>query len=259
MIPNIFHFVFGLAPDFGGKPFGLMHYIAVKSAAEINKPGKIYYHYQYEPSGEWWERAKPLLTLNKIEAPEEISGNRLYHVAHKADIVRLKMLHQHGGVYLDMDTICAKPLHNLYQHSFIMGKEFRPADQDKTFVLNNAILMAEPQSEFINIWLNSYTSFRSKGRDEYWDEHSCKISFKLAEENPRLITLLSPYHFYYPLYNEAGLKMLFEEQHDFPEAYVHHLWESYAWDKYLRDITPDKIVSNEATYSKLARMYMTLT
>jgi hypothetical protein len=27
MIPNILHFVFGMAPDFGGKPFSLPHYL----------------------------------------------------------------------------------------------------------------------------------------------------------------------------------------------------------------------------------------
>ena len=38
MIPNIFHFVFGMAPDFGGKPFSLVHYLSVKSALTLNQP-----------------------------------------------------------------------------------------------------------------------------------------------------------------------------------------------------------------------------
>jgi hypothetical protein len=90
MIPNILHFVFGMAPDFGGKPFSLVHYLSVKSAVELNKPSVAYFHYQYEPNGEWWQKAKQLLTLNKITAPESFMGQPLYHVAHKADVVRLQ-------------------------------------------------------------------------------------------------------------------------------------------------------------------------
>ena len=37
MVPNIFHFVFGMAEDFVGMYFSLPHNIAVKSAAEIKK------------------------------------------------------------------------------------------------------------------------------------------------------------------------------------------------------------------------------
>ncbi|HEX5668150.1 MAG TPA: hypothetical protein VFX73_05050, partial [Chitinophagaceae bacterium] len=99
MIPNIFHFVFGMKPDFGGKPFNMVHYLAVKSAAELNQPDRMYLHYQYEPTGEWFEKARPYLTLNKITAPDTIHGNKLFHVAHQADIVRLQMLQEHGGIY----------------------------------------------------------------------------------------------------------------------------------------------------------------
>lgn len=59
MIPNIIHFVFGMAEDFEGKPFPLSHYLAVKSAAVVNQPQKIYFHYQFKTAGKWWEKAKP--------------------------------------------------------------------------------------------------------------------------------------------------------------------------------------------------------
>src|SRR5437773_2136361 len=98
MIPNIFHFVFGMAPDFGGKPFSLAHYISIRSAIELNKPSSTIFHYQYEPTGEWWEKSKPLLRLNKIVAPDSFMGQPLYHVAHKADVVRLQALKETGGV-----------------------------------------------------------------------------------------------------------------------------------------------------------------
>ena len=41
-IPNKLHFVFGLSENLGGKPWGICHYLAVKSAIDLNKPEKAY-------------------------------------------------------------------------------------------------------------------------------------------------------------------------------------------------------------------------
>ena len=84
-IPNIIHFVYGLAPNFGwdayermdrqrnimvkspkADAFDILKYLAVKSAHDVNKPDKIYFWYQHEPHGEWWDKAKPYLTLMKV-------------------------------------------------------------------------------------------------------------------------------------------------------------------------------------------------
>lgn len=275
MIPNILHFVFGMAPDFGGKPFSLVHYLSVKSAVELNKPDAAILHYQYEPRGEWWEKAKPLLTLNRILAPENIMGNKLYHVAHKADIVRLQALKETGGIYLDLDTISVKPLTGLLNHQFIIGQELKAAYVPKNWRqrlkyklglgkensvastgLCNAVLLSAKNSEFVNRWLDEYKNFRSKGRDKYWNEHSVLVPQRLAAAHPGILTQLGPYVFHYPLYNPEGLKMMFEEVHDFPEAYLHHLWESFAWEKYMSKLTEAIIKTTDTTYNLIARRFL---
>lgn len=276
MIPNILHFVFGMAPDFGGKPFSLVHYLAIKSAVELNKPQAAYFHYQYEPQGEWWEKAKPLLQLQHITAPGTIHGNKLYHVAHKADVVRLQALKETGGIYMDLDTISIKPLTDLLNHSFAIGQELKPAyvpknwrqrfkhqlrslfnnkKENETNGLCNAVLLSEKNSPFINYWLDEYKSFRSEGRDKYWNEHSVLVPLALAEKYPQHIIKLSPYAFHYPLYDEAGLRSMFEEVVSFPDAYLHHLWESFAWDKYMSKLTPEDISTKDTTYNLVARRF----
>ncbi len=277
MIPNVFHFVFGMAPDFGGKPFGLSHYLAIKSAVDINTPDAVYFHYEFEPSGTWWEKAKPFVTLKKVKAPESIMGNSLKHVAHKADVIRLQALQEYGGIYLDLDTICVKPLLELLHHQCIIGQELRApyvpknwrqrikfsikkilglVKQNQVTGMANAVLLAEKNSAFINLWLQTYSSFRSKGRDKYWNEHSVIIPSKLAKEHPDKVTLLSPYAFHYPLYTETGLKQLFEEVHQFPEAYLHHLWDSFSGEKYLYKLTPETIFAKDTTYNLIARRFL---
>ena len=275
MIPNIFHFVFGMAPGFGGKPFSLVHYISIKSAITLNQPNQAYFHYQYEPEGHWWEQAKPLLTLNKITAPTEIFGNPLCHVAHQADVVRLRMLQEHGGIYMDPDTISVQPFAPLLHHSFVIGEELKVAAapknwrqrlkqklglgsvaKDKTSGLCNAILLSEPNSAFVNRWLGSYRSFRSQGRDKYWNEHSVLLPLKLAAEHPEELTRLGPYAFHYPLYHPEGLKQMFEEDQNFPEALAHHLWESFAWEPYMKNLSEEDIRTRNTTYNRLARRFI---
>lgn len=276
MIPNILHFVFGMAPDFGGKPFSLVHYISVRSAVGLNNPEKAFFHYQYEPEGYWWEQAKPLLTLNKIKAPEQVFGNPLCHVAHQADVVRLQMLKETGGIYMDLDTISVKPFTGLLQHSFVIGEEMKVTAAPKnwrqklkqnirqwmgnskadTNGLCNAILLSEKNSAFVNRWLDSYRSFRSKGRDKYWNEHSVLLPLTLAEEHPEELVTLGPYAFHYPLYHAEGLKLMFEETHDFHEALAHHLWESFAWEPYMKNMDVQSVLTKNTTYTLLARKYL---
>jgi len=279
MIPNIIHFVFGMAPDFGGKPFSLVHYLAVKSAVELNKPDTAYLHYQYEPEGEWWLKAKAFLTLHKITAPEIFMGKQIYHVAHKADVVRLQVLHETGGIYMDLDTISVKPLTDLLDHSFVIGQELKIIYKPKNLRqklkykfwetmgaykngspvhsgLCNAVLLSEKNSDFINQWMDEYKTFRSKARDKYWNEHSVQVPERLAEKNPELITKLDHRAFHYPLFNEPGLKFMFEEVHEFPGAYLHHLWESFSWNKYLSKLTVNKILNQDTTYNLIARRFL---
>jgi len=268
-----------MAEDFGGRPFSLSHYLAIKSAVELNKPVSVYFHYDYEPAGVWWDKAKPLLQLKKIKAPDSFMDRPLFHLAHKTDIVRLLALKEMGGIYIDLDTISVKPLTDLLNNSFVIGKELTAAYVPKNlrqkikFTLRkkldlitttptcpaglcNAVLLSEKNSDFVKLWLTEYRSFRSKGRDKYWNEHSVKVPNRLADIYPESITKLSPYAFHYPLYNEPGLKSMFEEVTSFPEAYLHHLWESFSWDKYLSKLTTDEIVNHDTTYNLIARKFL---
>lgn len=279
MIPNIVHFVFGMDRQFSAKPFSLSHYLAVKSVMEVNTPGAVFFHYQYEPEGEWWEKLKQLAILKKVEAPQSFMGRPLYHAAHKADVIRLQALYEYGGIYLDLDTICVKPLSDLLSYRFVIGQELNlphvPKNRRQEIKLTvrkklgladkllspkpglcNAVLLAEKNNEFISNWMEEYKSFRSKGRDKYWNEHSGKVPLKLIGRYPGMATLLSPYAFHYPLYNAAGMKSMFEEVTEFPESYLHHLWESFSWEPYLKNLTVKEIFEKDTTYNLIARRFL---
>lgn len=253
MIPKKIHFIFGLKENFGNKPFSLFHYLAIKSAKVNNPDFEINYYFKYESSGEYWELLKKIANLIKIESPDEIFGNKLNHVAHKADVIRLELLKKEGGIYLDIDTITKKSFEPLLNEKCVIGAEGKKQQK-----LCNAIIFAEPDNKFINDWYDNYKSFKGTGKmDKTWGEHSIKLPAKMWKSGKYddCLTVMPYTTFHYPLWDKKGTDLLFKECYDFPNVYCHHLWESFNW-KYLSILTPEIIKKEDTTYNIIARKYL---
>ena len=297
-IPNNIHMVYGLAKDFGWQPyqnddniprpgadpFNLIRYLAVKSAYEVNKPDNFYFYYQYEPTGELWEKAKQYITPVEIEAPNEIFGNPVDRYAHKADIIRLQALIEEGGIYLDSDVLCVKPFTpflNLEgsQGGCVIGQEGLYWENDGK--LTNAILMAEPNSEFCKIWLESFKSFN----DDHWGGHGVKMPFILSRKYPHLITIEHYKKFTWPLYHTPVMKWFYRGEgwdtsdnvicetggtlkanEDLSESYCIHLWMNRCVsNEFYKDwpnnptedwMTVDRIKTVDTPFNILARPFV---
>jgi len=267
MIPNVIHFIFGLKEDFGQQPFSLVHYLAIKSAYECNRPDIIKFYYKYEPRGEWWEKSKQYLTLIKVDPPTEIFGKPLLHFAHQADVLRLEILMREGGIYLDMDILSLNSLAPLRKkYKCVMGME-------EGVGLCNAVILAERNAEFLKICYEEYRTFRSKGFDEFYGEHSVRIPYRNAKKYPHLVHMEDKFSFYWPYYDGSPITLWDRPADGMRDAwmirlkkwfalkfistsYCLHLWESLWWKKYLKDIDLEYIKNNDNNFSKLCRRYL---
>ncbi len=250
-IPKILHYTFGLARDFGGRPWSLVHYVCLKSAVERIAPEKTFFYYEFEPNGPWWGLTREFITPVRIEAPREIFGRPLAHVAHRADVVRLQKLIEHGGIYLDADVLVHRGFDDLLSHSAVLGEE----GINSQYGLTNAVILAEPESPFLRRWLDAYRSFRSTGRwDKFWNEHGVKVPSELARTYPREITVLPHTAFFWPLWTEEHLDWIYASDRPIPmdQTYANHLWETNAW-KYLEDLTPRQVRSVDTNFHIWAR------
>ena len=212
---NICHFVFGMEKQ--TKDFLFCHYISVNSAYIINNPDIIYFYYHYEPYGIWWNKLKliPSIKLEKIDVPIKIGSKKINKTAHKADWVRMNMLYDKGGVYLDIDTICVKPWHHLLNKDVVLGKEFPDG-------ICNAIMFTKPKSDFFKLWLNNYEKYFNP---DGWREASIELPEKLATKFSNLITLLEPDVFFLPNWTEP--QKIFVDNKKIPENLISlHLWET---------------------------------
>ncbi|KAI8645528.1 hypothetical protein BD408DRAFT_411583 [Parasitella parasitica] len=226
-IPKIVHFVYGLRDP--NPTLDLIHYTAIKAAHDVLKPEKIMFHYHHMPVGENFERARAMLTLNKVPLVERVFDRPVSHYAHRADVIRLQVLEEYGGIYLDLDLISVKPLDHLLDREFIMAQE----GVDGSVGLCNAMIMARPHSRFVQRWFATYALFDSAE----WNYHSVILPGKLAPFFRDEITVLNHTAFFWPLWDSHGLRTLYlEKSYDFSANLGTHIWESAANKNLMKDI-----------------------
>lgn len=224
-----------MAADFGGKPWSWVHYMAIRTAAAVNPGAEISMWLDHEPAGQWWDAARPYLTVRKITAPDSIFGRPLVHPAHRADVVRLVALISEGGVYMDADVWCLRPFDELKALPWWMAR------QGQSYGLCNATMGGRPGAPFATRWLERYDTFRSRGRDQYWDEHSVKLPLQLALDHPDDITTLSADRCFEPMWTRV--REIFKPRRNrqyLANSLSVHLWESKSW-KFLERLGPGSI------------------
>lgn len=284
VIPNLVHFIYGMRDDGrGGASFGFSHYLAVATAREVHRPDQIIFHYAFEPTGEWWDRARPLVTPRHVDPPDRIFGRPVDHYAHRADVLRLEVLIERGGIYLDVDVLSLRPFASLRHSACVMGQEAGTG-------LCNAVILAEPGAPFLRRWYDEYRTFR----DDEWNEHSVKLPARLRHQYPDLIHVEGPYAFFYPLFDdptaawlwgaslparryytrvsiEGHLSRLIGRRSPRPpvplmhllggpswqyrrlqQSYCIHLWQSL-WQDRLNIMTPDWVRRSDGTLARRLR------
>lgn len=103
-----------------------------------------------------------------------------------------------------------------------------PKQRDRSNILQNAVIIAQPHSSFIDRWLASYETFE----DGQWDEHSVNMPWvgqfmiettsaddmpqKLARRYPDEIQVLSNKAFFWPMWHGNEIEKTHElDEHDF--------------------------------------------
>lgn len=243
MIPRLAHFVFGLRPQ--EEPFHLLHYLAIESCRRVLRPDHIILHVGELPYGIYWDLARPLVELQRIERVPELEALpvdddvRPYRYAHHADVVRLDVLRRHGGLYADIDTLFVAPLPDaLWEHEAVIGRE-APVSYDggePEPSVSNALMLAAPGAWFVEAWREQIID----AMDGSWSGHSCRLAARLAAERPDAVHV-APQRAFSPYpHTTAGMRSLLEEPLDPADvagtSSVHlcaHLW----WERGRRDFS----------------------
>ncbi|MEK0248788.1 glycosyltransferase [Raoultella sp. BAC10a-01-01] len=122
MIPKIIHYIW-----LGGKELPALEKKCIETWAKFNPDYKIIK----------WDETN--LTIDDVEYR---NAYRKKQWAYCADLARMKVLYEHGGIYLDTDMEIIKSFDDLLIHDFFAGKE---NDQ----MINGAIVGASINNAFV--------------------------------------------------------------------------------------------------------------
>jgi predicted O-methyltransferase YrrM len=234
-IPKIIHLLY-----FGETEFYNFHHRCISSMILYMPEYEIRIYNTREPPAEnqYWQdiRNHKRVRVIKMTPPDYYDGFELKHFQYKADVVRLELLYEHGGIYLDIDMLIIRPFHEVFEtgHSFYISEEREGANGRGSGPLINAFLAAKPKNGFIKLWLNE---FKSGLRLGIWAHHIRDSNKDLLEHHPHYkhkyrIRVLD-WKLFMPLHWQDTERFILSEIEPFefpPESYGTHLWETILGD-----------------------------
>ncbi|KAL0469841.1 hypothetical protein QR685DRAFT_527729 [Neurospora intermedia] len=201
-IPNIVHFIYGLAnpqSHHSAGHFDFLSYLAVRAALVSLQPTILNLHYTYlssppspdpgaDPLSNPWIRRLAQKWPDKFKLvhhppPPEEEGTQY---AHLSDTLRLQILLEQGGIYLDIDVFAFRSFSPLLlspggggrQRDTLLGYE-----GGSRWGLCNAVIVARPNATFIRRWLDTYENVDLE--KEAWNYRSVLLPKELAEQGGR--------------------------------------------------------------------------
>lgn len=102
----------------------------------------------------------------------------------------------------------------------------------------SAVILSEKDAPFLNRRLETYRTFRSTRRDQFWSEHGVEFTARLAAEYPDEITVLPHTAFFWRTWPHEHPRWMFQRNEAFgaDATYAHHRWEAVSW-KYLDSLS----------------------
>lgn len=181
-IPNIVHYVWIVngAPNFR---LDFRAFISIYSSYLYFNPIIIYIHTDATPQ-EWEEALKsgdqftkaslnlPPIQYHLVDVPTHTTkGYRLDDVRHRSDFLRVGIVLEFGGIYLDTDVIPIRDILPLRQSGFanVVG------NQDE-WRINNGVLMSKKGSAMMSIFNTS----QHDAFDGRWTTHSVDLLSHLS-------------------------------------------------------------------------------
>ena len=127
----------------------------------------------------FWNKLKthPRVTVEHIDVPTHFDGYELAHFQYKADVVRLEILYNRGGVYLDLDMLIVRNFDEVFRN----GRDLYLSREGDGPGLINAFIAAKPKNEFLKIWLDN---FKTGLRMGVWAYHIRDTNRLLLEQHP---------------------------------------------------------------------------
>ncbi|KAJ6090214.1 hypothetical protein N7486_009029 [Penicillium sp. IBT 16267x] len=263
-VPNVVHFIWGIQ----NPEMKFITYLAIRSALVSLQPDTLNIHYEeLNMDNVWFQKLRDNITLVHhdlaLEYPKQTQEK--WQVSHLADVLRLDILRQEGGIYLDTDVIALQsfdPLrHN--ERGVILGHE-----GGNRHGFCNAVIVAHQDASFLHRWIESYRDFSTAE----WNYHSVVLPKQMALDFPDQVCPLAPTAFFWPTWTTNHIKFMHEpitadeakKVEDGLSVYggglhrdqlAYHAWNQVAREQLLQ-LTPDIVRDKDTRFNIMVRRFL---
>lgn len=234
-VPKLVHYIF-----LGNRDFTFFYLLSILSSYRILKPGFIFVHTEKIPNGKWWDHLLelvPNLVIIKTTRVTRIFDKPVKVVQHQADIMRIQLLMEFGGIYMDTDELALKSFDPLRVYPITLG----PCRLD---ALGVQAIIASKNSTFLKIWYWTYETFEDKS----WAKNSQYTPYKLSRIIPELIHVERLFAF---AGFSGNVHDFFNKVADWSQRYGLHL---YIRLQEIQKSDPEHIKKLNSTYGQIARL-----
>lgn len=248
MIPKIIHFIF-----FGFTKFEYIHYLAVKSALKVHQGYHIKLHCANQPKNNpLWDEISDKVELVYCEPPTHFNGVELTSFQYKADIRRLEILINEGGIYMDIDVISLKPFGDLLDNECVIGIESGTDNLETAESISNAVILTKPNHPFMIDWL--YETGNNLV-DKHWAYHGVNLPVEILKKKHYDVKL-QPRESFMPF----GWRDMWifgsdmSNMEKLKNSYTIHMWETI-WQSELEKLNDKYFILNLSLLSNLCQDY----
>jgi len=238
LTPNIVHFVWLTGPN--ARAFSFVNYLAVRAAHAVQTGCRVLMHVNCEPVGNPnWERIRPYVEMVHAHPPTEHNGFELTHVQYQADVLRLKILLEHGGIYLDTDMLLLEPV------KCGKGCTLSPDTVGKARSINAGVIAVDAGNPFVQRWLDAFAV------TDVWAYGAVVLPWELVQQDRTGVTLARA---------EELMPFTWEDKAiltpDWPErdARCVHMWETI-WSADLAQIDDYYLRTSDSAFARLFKQY----
>jgi hypothetical protein len=241
-IPKVIHFIYPWTEK--TRPWSLVNTLAVRSAKKCYPDHEIII----------WTNAPtrvPLLnvTVKNCDLPTQIGGVDIEWPQYVADVMRLDILYEHGGIYMDTDIISLSSFVSPF-NCLNMSWETKEGTS-----ISNAMMSAPPKNLFIKVWLDRMPE---AVKHPTWAYGGVVLPYEISQ-NPFLKDdfviwgnqVCCPLDLSKNWMFDPALKQEAKEVVGISPAI--HIFETY-WRDIIKDITPEWIEQNDCLFSELIKL-----
>ncbi|PHH86125.1 hypothetical protein CDD83_10686 [Cordyceps sp. RAO-2017] len=184
-IPNQVHVVYVLREPTADVALEFGQALCVFAARHYWHPRRIYLHTDAGPeavarardgrAGKWSRLVLnlPEVRVRRVTAPTEANGVEIKQVEHRSDFVRVQVVRELGGVYLDLDAHPLRDIRPLRRAGFgaVGGRQHGGQ-------VNSGIFMARRGARFVSLWHDAMFRVFDGG----WTTHSNDLATRFGQQ-----------------------------------------------------------------------------